>query len=297
VSGGLVIGDELGPRAKRAVTLVSILSVVVFAGFGVVAYQRLKAKGQLAGKKWEFLKDARIRSFLLHGMVATLKVAIVGMVLAMAVGALLALGRLAPQRPARIVAGALVEFFRAMPLLLLILFVARAFPKMGIHLSAFWYLVIGLVSYNGAVLAEVFRAGITSLARGQSEAAEALGMGWWQTMGLVVVPQAARRMIPAIVNQLVTLLKDSALGFVLPYEEFLRRGQIVAASFKLHNPLLQAYLIVAAGYMVVNFTLSRIAKRLEYRQRRSPRGPEPMAAEFLGAAGEGGASTGGLLTS
>ncbi len=280
---GLIIGDELGPRAKRTVTSISIFSGAVVIALGVLAYQRLRSKGQLDGRKWRFLTDSRVRAFLIGGLTATLKAALVGMALAMAVGALLALGRLAPQRPARLVAAAIVEFFRAMPLLLLILFIARALPKWGLPLPNFWYLVIALVAYNGAVLAEVFRAGILSLDRGQPEAAQALGMGWWQTMGLVVVPQAARRMIPAIVSQLVTLLKDSSLGLILPYEELLRRGQVLGESFKEHNPLLQAYVVVAATYMAVNFTLSRVAKRLEYRQRQSPRGPEPMAADIFEA--------------
>jgi len=284
MSGGLVIGDELGPRAKRVVGGVSILSLLGIVALGMLAYQRLQAKGQLEGRKWTFLANSQVRGFLLGGLAATLKVAAMAMVLAMILGALLALGRLAPQRPARIVTGTLVEFFRAVPLLLLIFFVARTLPKWGLNLSAFWYLVIALVAYNSAVLAEVFRAGILSLDRGQPEAAQALGLGWWQTMGLVVVPQAGRRMMPAIVSQLVTLLKDSSLGFVLPYEELLRRGQVLGESFKQNKPFLQSLVVVAAMYMVVNIVLSRIARRLEVRQRRSKRGPDPVPADPGGLA-------------
>ncbi|MDQ6781981.1 MAG: amino acid ABC transporter permease [Actinomycetota bacterium] len=278
-SPGIVIGDELGPRGRRTVAIASAVSVVVLVATAWVVYGRLQSKGQLAGRKWRFVTDARVRSFLLGGLVATLEVAAVAMILAMAIGALLALGRLAPQRAYRAVAGTVVEFFRAVPLLVLIFFVAHTFPQWGFDLPAFWYLVIALVAYNGAVLGEVFRAGILSLDRGQSEAAQALGMGWWQTMGLVVVPQAARRMTPAIVSQLVTLLKDSSLGFVLPYEELLRRGQVLGESFKQNKPFLQSIIVVAAMYMVVNILLSRFAHRLEVRQRRSTRGPDPMPVD------------------
>ena len=257
----------------------------MLAAVAWVVYSRLKSKGQLRASKWRFVTDPKVMRFLLSGLVVTLKVAAVAMVLAMAVGALLALGRLAPQRTTRIVAGTVTEFFRAVPLLLLILFVARSFPKWGLALSAFWYLVIALVAYNGSILAEVFRAGILSLERGQSEAAEALGMGWWQTMGLVVVPQAGRRMIPAIVNQLVTLLKDSSLGYIISLEELLRRSQLIGASFKLNSPLLQATVVAAVMYMVVNYTLSRLAQRLEVRQRRSVRGPAPLPVDPLGVDG------------
>ena len=143
------------------------------------------------------------------------------------------------------------------------------------HLTIFWYVVLALVAYNGAVLGEIFRAGILSLDPGQTEAAYAVGLGYWQAMFLVVVPQAARRMIPAIVSQLVTLLKDTSLGFVITYEEFLRRGEITGEFCK---NLLQTYIVVALLYIVVNFTLSQTARRLEVRQRsallggRDPRG-------------------------
>jgi glutamate transport system permease protein len=134
-----------------------------------------------------------------------------------------------------------------------------------VRLSLFWYLAIGLIVYNGAVLGEIFRAGILSLDRGQSEAAFALGMGYWQAMLLVVIPQAARRMVPAIVSQLVTLLKDTSLGSVIAFEELLRRGRISGEFFQ---NTLQSYVVVALMYIAVNFTLSRIARRLEVRQRR-----------------------------
>jgi glutamate transport system permease protein len=180
-------------------------------------------------------------------------------------GSLLALGRLARNAPTRWLSGGWVEIFRAVPLLLLIYFSARGLPRLGVDAPAFWYVVFGLTLYNSAVLAEIFRAGILSLDRGQSEAAEALGLSYWQTMLLVVIPQAFRRMIPAIVSQLVTLLKDTSLGYVITYEELLRRSRSTGEFFR--NPL-QATALVAVVYIAVNMTLSRVARRLELRQRR-----------------------------
>jgi glutamate transport system permease protein len=119
------------------------------------------------------------------------------------------------------------------------------------------------VAYNSAVLGEVFRAGILSLDRGQGEAASAIGLSYWQGMRLVILPQALRRMVPAIVSQLVTLLKDTALGFIIGYEELLRRGQLT----DIFNPL-QPLMVASAMYVAVNFTISRIARWLEVRQRR-----------------------------
>jgi glutamate transport system permease protein len=260
-----VFADELGPRAKRRVRIASIVAGVLVAGVVLAAVDRLADKGQLNEGLWRPLTQTSVIRFLLGGLANTVKAAALAMVLAVLVGALMALGRLARNGPTRWVAGVYVEFFRAVPLLLLILFSALALPKYGVNLDAYWYLVLPLVAYNSAVLGEIFRAGILSLERGQSEAGLSLGMSYWQTMLTVVIPQAARRMIPAIVSQLVTLLKDTSLGFVIPYEELLRRSRSTGEFFR--NPL-QTLVVVAATYFVVNFILSQIARRLEVRQRR-----------------------------
>lgn len=260
----VVLADALGPRARRRVLTISVLIAVVLAGVVFVAYRRLDESGQLNPVLWKPFTIFSVLRFFFDGLLVTLRVAAVAMVLACAVGGLLALGRLARNAPVRWVAGAYVEVFRAVPLLLLILFSALALPKYGVDLPLFWYLVMGLVAYNSAVLGEIFRAGILSLDRGQTEAAYAIGLSYWQTMLLVIVPQAVRRMVPALVSQLVTLLKDTSLGYVISLEELLRRGRINGEFFQ--NPL-QSFFFVAIVYVVVNFTLSRVAVRLEVRQR------------------------------
>src|SRR4051812_13304248 len=260
-----LLADALGPRGRRRVLIVSVLSGLVIAGLVAVAVLRLLDKGQLAASRWEPLTRWSVLRFLLGGLVETLKAASVAMVLAMAVAAPTALARLARTRVVRWPAVAYIEFFRGVPLLLLILFTAFGLPQYGLHLPLFWYLVLALVAYNSAVLAEIFRSGILSLDRGQTEAAFSLGLGYWQAMFSVVIPQAARRMVPAIVSQLVTLLKDTSLGYVIAFEELLRRSRFTGEFFG--NPL-QAVTFVAVMYIAVNFALSRVAHRLEVRQRR-----------------------------
>ena len=260
------LADALGPRARRRVALVSVASAVVLLALVVGALLRLSSKGQLDAERWRPFRDWRVWRFLLWtGLRHTLEAAVVGMGLAMAVGSLLALGRLSPRRAVRWAAGAYVEFFRAVPLLLLILFSGLALPKYGVHLSLFGYLVLALVVYNSAVFGEIFRAGILSLDRGQSDAALALGLRRWQAMRLVIIPQAVRRMVPTIVSQLVTLLKDTSLGFVIAYEELLRTANSTGEYYK---NTLQTTAVVAGIYIVVNFSLSRLARWLEVRQRR-----------------------------
>jgi glutamate transport system permease protein len=260
-----LLADALGPKGRRRVLIASVVSGMVIAGVVAIAVLRLAHKGQLDASRWEPLTRWSVLRFLLGGLVQTLHAAAIAMALAIIIGALLALGRLARSRIVRWPAVSYIEFFRGVPLLLLILFTAFALPSYGVHLALLWYLVLALVAYNSAVLAEIFRSGILSLDRGQSEAAFSLGLGYWQAMFSVVIPQAARRMVPAIVSQLVTLLKDTSLGYVIAFEEFLNRSQNSGVFF---GNLLQTVTFVAVVYIAVNFTLSRIARRLEVRQRR-----------------------------
>jgi glutamate transport system permease protein len=261
----LMLADELGPRARRRIRIVTAVSAAIVGLVVVLAVLRLADRDQLTEAKWRPLTQWSVMKFLLIGLEQTAKAAALGMVLAIAVGVAMALGRLARNGPIRWLAGAYVEFFRAVPLLLLILFAGLALPKYDIRLSPFSAVVLALVIYNGAVLGEIFRAGVLSLDRGQSEAAYSLGMTYWQVMFGVLIPQAARRMIPAIVSQLVTLLKDTSLGFVIGFDELLRRAEQTGEFY--NNPL-QAVLAAALLYIAINFTLSRVARRLEVRQRR-----------------------------
>jgi len=259
------LGDELGPRGRRATRIVSAVSGVLLVLFVYVLLSRLADKGQLDKVKWQPFTKWPVQKYFLIGLRITVQLALVSMVGAMVIGAVMALARLARAAPVRWLAAAYVEFFRGVPLVLLIYFAALGLPAYGLRWHVFWYVALGLTIYNSAVLAEIFRAGILSLDRGQTEAAHSLGMGYWQAMLLVVIPQAARRMIPAIVSQLVTLLKDTSLGAAIGFEELLRKSQINGEFFQNR---LQSLVVAAVIYIIVNFALSRLARRLEVRQRR-----------------------------
>lgn len=261
----LALADELGPRGRRRVRIATIISSVVLAGLAVVAVRRLQGRGQLDWALWEPFTQWSVMKFLLGGLANTVRAAAAAMVLALPLGSALALLRLSRTAPLRWLSAGFVEFFRGLPLILLVLFSFSGLRRYGIDITPFRALVLALAVYNGAVLGEVFRAGIRSLDRGQTEAAYAIGLSYWQAMGRVVIPQAVRRMVPAIVSQLVTLLKDSSLGFVITYEELLRRSRINGEYF--HN-FLQSTVVVAVMYILVNLALSRLARRLELRQRR-----------------------------
>lgn len=261
----LALADELGPRGRRRVRRATVVAGVVLAALMGVAVQRLADRGQLEWDKWEPFTRWSVLKFLLGGLANTVKAATVAMAMALVLGSGLALLRLARTAPLRWLAAAFVEFFRGVPLLLLIFFTYFGLRRYGIDITPYQSLVLALAIYNGAVMGEIFRAGIRSLDRGQTEAALAIGLRYWQAMVLVVIPQAVRRMVPAIVSQLVTLLKDTSLGFVITYEELLRRSRSTGQFFS--NPL-QTSVVVALMYVAVNYTLSRVARWLEVRQRR-----------------------------
>lgn len=261
-----VLYDVAGPRARRRVLIGSVVSATVVLALLALAGLRLADKDQFKGNRWDWTQDAGIWRFIADGLLLTVRAAVVAMVLAMTVGAVFALGRLSLTAPVRWLATTYIEIFRAMPVLLLILFAYAGLPLLGVNIEPFTALVLGLTLYNGAVLAEIFRAGILSLARGQSEAAYAIGLTYGQAMRYVVVPQAFRRMIPSLISQLVTLLKDTSYGYIVTYEELLRKGRGLGEQNT--NWLISGYVVVLLIYVVVNFALSRLAARLEVRQRR-----------------------------
>lgn len=250
--------DPLGPRGKVKVTVATVLGGTAVAWLLFVAYRRFESNGQLEGKLWTDLFTVEAIKFFWVGLKVTLQVAVLGLVLALALGVILAFARLSKRLPVRILATVWLQFFRGVPLVVMILFF-----YVGFDFSPFRSVVTGLVLYNSAVLAEIFRAGILSLDRGQAEAARAVGMTDGQAMRVVVFPQAVRRMVPALVSQLVVLLKDTSLGVAVTLEELLRRGQLAGNLLK--NPL-QSLLFVAAIYMVVNLVLSAVARWIERRQ-------------------------------
>jgi glutamate transport system permease protein len=281
-----VLYDVQGPRARRRVLIGSVIGGLLIVLLLVLAALRLADNGQFEYEKYQaFVEEPELYARLLDGLINTLKAAALALVFASVLGVVLAFGRLARPVWIRVPARIVVEFFRAVPLLLLILGFFLAWPVVfGRSLPPLNALVLGLTLYNGAVIAEIIRAGIQSLPRGQTEAAWALGLTRGQTLRLVLLPQAVKIMLPALVSQLVVLLKDTSLGFVISFEELLRTGgQLVQA---LNNPL-QLYTAIALIYIAINLSLSRLAGYLEGRQRRTTGTPAPSTTTIESGVGQG----------
>ncbi|MEU7883398.1 amino acid ABC transporter permease [Microbispora bryophytorum] len=252
--------DEPGPRARRRIRLATVAGVLVLLALLALAVRQFAANGQLAAERWQPYATWPMWRYLLGGLWSTALAAVVSAALSMAAGIALALGRVSRRRAVRLPSAAYVEAVRTVPALLLVYLVLFALPRYGLDLPLFWKLVVPLAVSNAALFAEVFRAGIMSVERGQGEAALALGLSQGQSMRLVVLPQAARRVLPSIVSQSVGLLKDTSLGFVVSYAELLYSGKVLA---NFNGLLIQTYIVVALVYLVVNASLSALARSLD----------------------------------
>ena len=263
-----ILYDVPGPRARARNRLFSILFGLLLLGLAWFVYVKFDEKGQWAAEKWKPLIQGDVwRNIIIPGIKGTIKAALVAGVLALVLGTLLGLGRLSDHWWIRIPAGTIVEIFRAIPLLVLIFFAFfGAFALTGQSISAFTAVVVGLTLYNGAVIAEIVRAGVQAVPRGQAEAAYALGLRKGEVLRLIQLPQAVRFMLPVLVAQLVVLLKDSALGYVIGYVELLRQANQIGTEF---NNIVQASILVAAIYIAINLSLGWFANRLEQRLHRA----------------------------
>ncbi|MFD4568462.1 amino acid ABC transporter permease [Streptomyces sp. NPDC058467] len=266
-----VLYDAPGPRAKRRNVLVSVGFFVLLALFLWWVWRTMDDKGQLKWSLWEpFTTSEAWTTYLLPGLRDTLKAAALAMVIALPLGAFFGIARMSDHRWVRVPAGVVVEFFRSIPVLLLMLFANEFYVRstnVGSEERPLYAVVTGLVLYNASVLAEIVRAGILALPKGQTEAAYAIGLRKGQTMTSILLPQAVTAMLPAIVSQLVVIVKDTALGGVmLAFPELLNARSTLAANYA---NVIPSFIVVAVIYIALNFLLTTFASWLEGRLRRS----------------------------
>ncbi len=295
MSGASVLFDAPGPRARIRNRLITAVTVVLVLLAVWAVYSGLAAKGQLAAAKWEpFLTGNLWKTYVLPGIQGTLTAAAVSIVLALILGFALGVGRLSHQTAVRWTCSVIVEFFRAVPVLIMMIFAYFLFATYDVFPSkhlALAGVITGLTLYNGAVIAEIVRAGVQALPRGQSEAAEALGLRWGQVMRSILLPQAITSMLPVLVSQMVVVLKDTAIGYQITYVEMVRQGTNVGSAYGNYLP---ALIVIAILMICVNFALGSAATWIEGRLRRSTRGPEPMHAAPV-TQGTFGAGAGGTI--
>jgi glutamate transport system permease protein len=256
-----VLFDAPGPRTRARHRVYTVISSAILAAIVALIIWQLWRKDQFAYKYWEPFVTPNIVELLVKGLGKTLLAAVVAIIGALIWGVLFGVGKLSEHRVIRWPAWVVVEFFRAVPLLMLI--IATWFfigPDPGPH--AYWAVVGGLVLYNGAVFAEIFRAGINAVDRGQSEAAYALGMRKTMVMRIILIPQAIKIMLPAFISQTIVALKDTSLGYAILAPGLTYEGKIILGTFR--NTIQTAF-VIAAIYILANLILSWLATKAQRR--------------------------------
>ncbi len=265
----LVLFDVPGPRTRRRMVVVNVVAALVVAGIAAWALVLLDRKGQLEPAMWEpFAQPRTWTAYLLPGLLQTLRAAGLAIVGSAVFGLVFGMGRLSGSRVVRAVSGTVVEFFRAVPVLLMMVFFYSGIAQLrvvdppDVPLLA---VVLALTLYNGSVFAELVRSGVHNLPKGQREAALVVGLRPSQSLRLVEVPQALIAMLPAIASQLVVILKDTALGAIITYPELLDAARRFGSG---NGNMLQALLIAALVFIVINYALTTLAERLASRVGR-----------------------------
>jgi glutamate transport system permease protein len=261
-----VLYDVPGPKARRVSLIGSVIGSLLIAGLLAWIISTLAQQGIFEGRRWAIFTRADVWSLIGNGISATLSAAAVAAVIAFPLGLLLCLLRISDVAAIRIPTRIVLEFLRGMPVVLMMLFVLLVFGT-----NQFIAVVAGLVLYNAAVFAEIIRAGIQSLPKGQREAGLTVGLTSFQSRMIIELPQAIRRMMPSLVAQLVVLLKDTSLGYIVAYGELLRAVQVMA-DFLGTQYLFPIFFVAAAIYIAINLCVSRIAVWIERRGSKKAAG-------------------------
>jgi glutamate transport system permease protein len=247
------------PQTQAVMRAVSVIAAAVLLLLAAGIVFRFHSAGQLDVRFWEFFAWPTTWAFLAKGLLGTLASAAMATLIALTLGLALLLGRLARLRLVRWPSIAVIEFLRGTPTLLLIYVCFLVLPPAGLKLSTYWMLTLPIGLSTAAVVAEVYRAGVLAVPRGQADAARSLGLTEAQVFFFVIFPQALRYIVPALVAQLVIVVKDTTFGYVVTYGELMQNAKVLIANY---HSLVPVYLVVAALYCLVNYAISRGSKRL-----------------------------------
>lgn len=266
MSAPIQLFDAPGPRGRAQQRIFAIVFALLALAVLALVLVRLHARGNLTAAKWEpFISPQVWQFWIIPGLINTLYAAAISILLAGVLGLLLALGRLSTIAPLRWVCTVFVEFFRSVPVLVMMIFSFWIYAYSGMVPSAYLALagtITGLTFYNSCVLAELIRSGVHNLPSGQAEAGLSIGLTRGQTLMNIQLPQALTAMLPALVGQLVVVLKDTALGYQITYAELLRQGERIGSNF---GNIVPALIVIAVIFIVINYALTSFAQWLERR--------------------------------
>lgn len=254
-----------GPKTRKRIVIVTVISLIALAALVGAVIRQFYLTGQLDAKYWSFFIRATTWRFLGRGIAGTLEVALAAGVVTFVLGFLMMLGRISNSRILRGISTALIEFTRGVPTLLFIYFFFLVVPQFGFKLPAFWKIAAPVAISASGVVAEVLRSGVNAVPRGQTEAALSLGMSGRSVFLKVVFPQAIRYVIPALISEVVIVVKDTTFAYVVNFPDLMQNAKVLISNY---DALLSVYLVVAVIYIVINYLLNR-ASAIAARHRNS----------------------------
>lgn len=268
--------DPPGPRGRRTIRRLSLLAAVILLALAATVLYLFGKSGGLDAQKWEIFQSPNVLKLLGIGILATFKAAFSAGILALALGTVLALLRLSRHRWVRVVVGAYVEVTRSLPTLLVLYFTILVLPYYGVRLPVYWQLVLALTVTNAALISELLRASLLSIPKGQIEASLSLGLTRPRSIFYILLPQGFKAAMPALVSQVIYLLKGTTLGYVISYEELLYTSRLIG---EYTNFLLQSFIVTTLIYLVLNAVISAAASWLEQRITRRGGSLAPVGRE------------------
>lgn len=252
-----------GPKARKRIAVTTAISLAVLAALVIIVVRQFYITGQLDAKYWSLFTKYTTWRFLGRGLAGTLGVALAAGVVAFAVGMLLMLGRISTSRIARGISTALIEFSRGVPTLLFIYFFFLIAPQFGLKLPAFWKISIPAAISAAGVVAETLRSGVNAVPKGQTEAALSLGMRSGTVFFKIIFPQALRYVVPALISEIVIVLKDTTFAYVVNYSDLMQNSRVLISNY---DALLSVYLVTAVIYILINYLLNKVSVAVSGRR-------------------------------
>lgn len=251
-----------GPKTRKRIIIITAMSLAALAALIGLIVRQFYMTGQLDAKYWSIFTKLSTWRFLGRGLIGTLEVSVGAGAVAFIAGLLLMLGRISHSRIARGLSTVLIEFSRGVPTLLFIYFFFLIAPQFGLKLPAFWKITTPVAISAAGVVAEVFRSGVNAVPKGQTEAALSLGMRSSRVFFKIVFPQALRYVIPALISELVIVLKDTTFAYVVNYSDLMQNARVLVSNY---DALLSVYLVAAVIYILINYVLNQISVAIAQR--------------------------------
>ena len=251
-----------GPKTARRTLIATIISLVLVATGLALVVRQFYVTGQLDPKYWRFFLRPATWIYIANGFLGTLRVALVAGAISLVLGILFMFGRISRFKPISFLFRIIIDFFRGVPSLLLIYFFYLALPQYGFKMPAFWMIALPVALAASGVLAEVFRAGVNAVPKGQTEAALSIGLTPGKTLRKIVLPQALRIVVPSLISQLVVVVKDTTVAYVVSYPDLMQNARVLITT---HDALVQVYFVVAILYILVNFAINQLSVAMARR--------------------------------